>query len=71
LLDVRTKKEFEGKANPDFGTLKMPLICPYRNCDQRSQLWMVSKTKKLLFTVLTVTEVLRLVIFFPKVVLQT
>jgi len=28
LLDVRTKKEFEGKANPDFGTLKNAINLP-------------------------------------------
>src|SRR4051812_27202340 len=28
LLDVRTKEEFEGKANPDFGTLKNAINIP-------------------------------------------
>jgi rhodanese-related sulfurtransferase/DNA-directed RNA polymerase subunit RPC12/RpoP len=28
LLDVRTKEEFEGKANPDFGTLKNSINLP-------------------------------------------
>jgi rhodanese-related sulfurtransferase/DNA-directed RNA polymerase subunit RPC12/RpoP len=28
LLDVRTKEEFEGKANPDFGTLKNAINVP-------------------------------------------
>jgi len=28
LLDVRTKEEFEGKANPNFGTLKNAINVP-------------------------------------------
>jgi len=28
LLDVRTKEEFEGQANPDFGTLKNAINIP-------------------------------------------
>ena len=28
LLDVRTKEEFEGKANPDYGTLKNAINIP-------------------------------------------
>ena len=28
LLDVRTKEEFEGKADPDFGTLKNAINIP-------------------------------------------
>lgn len=28
LLDVRTKEEFEGRANPDFGTLKNAINIP-------------------------------------------
>lgn len=35
LLDVRTKEEFEGKRNPDFGTLKNALNIPVQNLQER------------------------------------
>jgi rhodanese-related sulfurtransferase len=35
LLDVRTKMEFEGKANPDFGTLKNAINLPVQELDTR------------------------------------
>ncbi len=31
LLDVRTKEEFEGKSNPNFGTLRKLSIYLFRN----------------------------------------
>ena len=35
LLDVRTQEEFEGKANPDFGTLKNAINIPIQELDSR------------------------------------
>jgi rhodanese-related sulfurtransferase/DNA-directed RNA polymerase subunit RPC12/RpoP len=35
LLDVRTKAEFGGKANPDFGTLKDAINIPIQELPQR------------------------------------
>jgi rhodanese-related sulfurtransferase len=35
LLDVRTKKEFEGKADPDFGTLKNAINVPVQELEER------------------------------------
>jgi rhodanese-related sulfurtransferase/DNA-directed RNA polymerase subunit RPC12/RpoP len=35
LLDVRTKEEFEGKSNPDFGTLKNAINLPVQELDKR------------------------------------
>jgi rhodanese-related sulfurtransferase len=35
LLDVRTKAEYEGKANPDFGTLKGAINIPIQELPQR------------------------------------
>jgi len=35
LLDVRTKKEFEGKADPDFGTLKNAINVPIQELEER------------------------------------
>jgi rhodanese-related sulfurtransferase/DNA-directed RNA polymerase subunit RPC12/RpoP len=35
LLDVRTKEEFEGKANPDFGTLKNAVNMPVQELEKR------------------------------------
>ncbi|GAA4321655.1 rhodanese-like domain-containing protein [Flaviaesturariibacter amylovorans] len=35
LLDVRTKAEFEGKADPDFGTLKGAINIPIGELAQR------------------------------------
>jgi rhodanese-related sulfurtransferase/DNA-directed RNA polymerase subunit RPC12/RpoP len=35
LLDVRTKEEFEGKANPDFGTLKNAINIPVQELENR------------------------------------
>ena len=43
LLDVRTKKEFEGKANPDFGTLKNAINIPIQELE--SQLASISHLK--------------------------
>ncbi|MEP6596814.1 MAG: rhodanese-like domain-containing protein, partial [Ginsengibacter sp.] len=33
LLDVRTKEEFEGKANPDFGALKNAINIPVQELE--------------------------------------
>lgn len=35
LLDVRTKEEFEGKASPNFGTLKNAINIPIQDLEQR------------------------------------
>lgn len=35
LLDVRTKEEFEGKADPDFGTLKNAVNIPVQELKGR------------------------------------
>ena len=35
LLDVRTKEEFEGKADPNFGTLKNAINIPIQELTQR------------------------------------
>ncbi len=35
LLDVRTKDEYNGKANPDFGRLKNAINIPIQELDQR------------------------------------
>ena len=35
LLDVRTKGEYEGKSNPDFGTLKGAINIPIQELGQR------------------------------------
>lgn len=35
ILDVRTREEFEGKADPDFGTLKRAINIPVQELGQR------------------------------------
>ena len=35
LLDVRTKEEYEGKVNPDYGTLKGAINIPVQELPQR------------------------------------
>ena len=35
LLDVRTKEEYEGRANPDFGTLKNAINIPIQQLPDR------------------------------------
>ena len=35
LLDVRTKEEFEGKANPDFGTLRNAINVPVQELEKQ------------------------------------
>ena len=35
LLDVRTKKEFDGQANPDFGTLKNAINLPIQELKEK------------------------------------
>lgn len=35
LLDVRTKQEFEGKADPDFGTLKNAINIPIQDLENK------------------------------------
>lgn len=44
LLDVRTKEEFEGKADPDFGTLKNAINIPIQELE--SKLATISGLKK-------------------------
>jgi rhodanese-related sulfurtransferase len=44
LLDVRTKEEFEGTANPDFGTLKNAINIPVQELDEK--LSRISNLKK-------------------------
>jgi rhodanese-related sulfurtransferase len=36
LLDVRTKEEFEGKANPNFGSLQNAINIPIQELEQRT-----------------------------------
>lgn len=48
LLDVRTKAEFEGKANPDFGTLKNAINIPVQELDQRMAELSAFKDKEVL-----------------------
>jgi rhodanese-related sulfurtransferase len=43
LLDVRTKEEFEGRADPDFGTLKNAINIPIQ--DLQSSLPLIEKYK--------------------------
>jgi rhodanese-related sulfurtransferase len=35
LLDVRTKREFEGKSNPDYGTLKNAINIPIQELENK------------------------------------
>jgi rhodanese-related sulfurtransferase len=35
LLDVRTKEEFEGKASPNFGTLKNAINIPIQQLNEK------------------------------------
>ena len=35
LLDVRTEEEFEGKANPDYGTLKNAINIPVQQLEKK------------------------------------
>src|SRR5256885_14828582 len=44
LLDVRTKEEFEGKANPNFGTLKNSINIPIQELEKR--LYEINNLKK-------------------------
>lgn len=44
LLDVRTKEEFEGKANPNFGTLKNAINIPVQ--ELQSKLSTINNLKK-------------------------
>ncbi|MES1217952.1 MAG: rhodanese-like domain-containing protein [Bacteroidota bacterium] len=44
LLDVRTKEEFEGKANPNFGALKNAINIPVQELE--SKLSTISNLKK-------------------------
>jgi len=44
LLDVRTKEEFEGKANPDYGTLKNAINIPVQELE--SKLATINSLKK-------------------------
>lgn len=48
LLDVRTKKEFEGKADPDFGTLKNAINVPIQELEARMGELVAYKDKEIL-----------------------
>lgn len=48
LLDVRTKEEFEGKANPDFGTLKNAINVPVQELEDRIESLTSLKTKEII-----------------------
>jgi rhodanese-related sulfurtransferase len=50
LLDVRTKEEFEGKANPNFGTLKNAINIPVQELDTRlAELGKYKKTEIIVY----------------------
>lgn len=48
LLDVRTKEEFEGKANPDFGTLQHAINIPVQELESRLDEISNLKTKEII-----------------------
>lgn len=48
LLDVRTKEEFEGKANPDFGSLKNAINIPIQQLESRLGELAPYKTKEII-----------------------
>lgn len=48
LLDVRTKDEFEGKANPDFGTLQHAINIPVQELERRLNEISNLKTKEII-----------------------
>jgi rhodanese-related sulfurtransferase len=48
LLDVRTKEEFEGKADPNFGTLKNAINIPIQELAQRLSSISALKNKEII-----------------------
>ena len=48
LLDVRTRAEFEGKAEPDFGGLKNAINIPIQEFDRRIQELAAFKEKEII-----------------------
>ncbi len=48
LLDVRTKREFEGKADPDFGSLKNAINIPIQELEARLSELSLFKTKEII-----------------------
>lgn len=48
LLDVRTKREFEGKADPDFGSLKNAINIPIQELEGRLSELSLFKAKEII-----------------------
>ena len=48
LLDVRTKEEFEGRANPNYGTLKNAINIPVQELESRLASIAYLKKKKII-----------------------
>lgn len=48
LLDVRTKEEFEGKADPNFGTLKNAINLPIQEFDAKLSTIISYKAKEII-----------------------
>ena len=48
LLDVRTKEEFEGTVNPNYGTLKGAINIPIQHLSRRLAELEIYKTKEIL-----------------------
>ena len=48
LLDVRTKKEFEGKADPNYGTLKNAINVPVQELQQNLSVLKPYKDKEII-----------------------
>ena len=48
LLDVRTKEEFEGEAEPNFGTLKNAINIPIQELAQRRSSISTLKNKQII-----------------------
>ena len=48
LLDVRTKEEFEGKADPDFGTLKNAINLPIQELEAKINTLNAYKNKEII-----------------------
>ncbi len=48
LLDVRTKEEFEGKVNPNFGSLKNAINIPIQELESRLSSFKIFKNKEII-----------------------
>jgi rhodanese-related sulfurtransferase len=48
LLDVRTKAEFEGKANPNFGAIKNAINLPIQELETKLDLLNAYKDKQII-----------------------